>query len=74
MKNIIIGLVIGLVLNGIIVFAKENIVMNSIQKVGDLPYSYYDINTTKVTTPEGTYRIFTSQTSTGAGITAVKIK
>ncbi len=73
MKNIVIGLIIGLLLNGLIVFAKENIIINPATYVGNIGYGC--INTTKVTTSEGTYRIFVYfNRGYGAGITAVKIK
>ena len=73
MKNIVIGLIVGLLLNGLIVFAKENIIINPETHVGNIGYGYVD--TTKVTTSEGTYRLFVYSTrGSGGGITAVKIK
>lgn len=68
MKNLMIGLLLGFLLNGLIVYAKENIAMNPIQYLGN------SIQTTKITTPEGSYRIFIVYTGRGAGITAIKIK
>lgn len=68
MKNIIIGLIIGLLLNGLVVLAQERIVINPMQSVN----TYLD--TTKITTPEGTYRLFVYYSGFVGGITAVKIK
>lgn len=68
MKNIIIGLVIGLLLNGFIVYAKEQIIINPTQQINN----YF--NTTKIITPEGTYRIFIFYNGFANGITAIKIK
>lgn len=73
MRNIIIGLVIGILLNGLITYAKETIVTNPITGLGKV--GYVELYTTKVTTSEGTYRLFiTSSTTGGSGITTVKIK
>lgn len=78
MKNIIIGLVIGILLNGLIVFASEKIITNPLQDVISIlkwqPVST-TIKTTKVTTLDGTYRLFVLLGPEGSGgITAVRIK
>lgn len=76
MKNILIGLTIGLLLNGLIAFASEHIMINKpsqIVSVGDDIVSDY-IYTTKATTTEGQYRIFILQGYKRGGITAVRIK
>ena len=72
MKNIIIGLVIGLLLNGILVFAKENVTFNLATRIGTI--DGYPVFTSKVATSEGTYRLFIYHPYKGGGITAVKIK
>ena len=74
MKNIIIGLVIGLLLNGLIVSAKEQIVINPLKNIYQNRSRVIRINTTKVQTPEGIYRIFLYDGYNQGGITAVKIK
>lgn len=71
MKNIIIGIVIGLFLNGIVCFA-ENIIANPFKRIGGT--NLIECHTTKVTTPEGIYRIFTSWTVHGVAMTVIKIK
>lgn len=68
MKNIIIGITIGLLFNGLIAFAKETIIVNPLNSVMNT------INTTKVTTSEGTYRIFIYHNCHQGGITAIKVK
>lgn len=68
MRNIILGIVIGILLNGLIAFASEKIIMNP------CTYLDYGIATTKVTTTEGTYRLFIFGRGTLGGITAVRIK
>ncbi len=78
MKNIILGIIIGILLNGLIVFAAEKIIVNPLQDVISI-FKLQPINTsiktTKVTTPDGTYRLFVLLGPTGSGgITAVKIK
>lgn len=76
MKNILIGLTIGLLLNGLIAFASEHIMVNKpsqIVSVGDDIVKDY-IYTTKATTAEGQYRIFILQGYKRGGITAVRIK
>lgn len=73
MKNILIGLTIGLSLNGLIAFANEHIVANKPQCVVKMSSTDY-IYTTKATTPEGQYRIFILQGYKRGGITAVRIK
>ena len=68
MRNIILGLVLGILLNGLIAFASEKVIIN--------PCTYIDsgIATTKVTTTEGTYRLFIPERGYRGGITAVRIK
>ena len=68
MKKLILGIVIGILLNGLIAFASEKVIIN--------PYTYIDnsIATTKVTTTEGTYRLFIFEHGYRGGITAVRIK
>lgn len=73
MKNLIIGIITGLLLNGAIVFAQEKIVINPLQYVKSTDQYGY-IYTTKVSTPEGMYRIFVFEGHKKGGITAVKIK
>ena len=76
MKNILIGLTIGLLLNGLIAFASEHIMINKpsqIVSVGDDIVNDY-IYSTKATTTEGQYRIFILQGYKRGGITAVRIK
>lgn len=70
MKNIIIGILIGLFLNGITCFA-ENIITNPFKKIGETTFT--NCYTTKVNAPEGSYRIFMVDTVHGVGITAIKI-
>ena len=71
MKNVIIGLLAGLIIGlPISVYAKA--VMNPIERIGSI--SAGNLYTTKVTTEEGTYRIFVYHSGYGSGITAVKIK
>lgn len=76
MKNILIGLTIGLLLNGLIAFASEHIMVNKPSQIasigGDIVNDY--IYTTKATTAEGQYRIFILQGYKRGGITAVRIK
>lgn len=77
MKNILIGLTIGLLLNGLIAFANEHIMVNKPQCLLQLDgATNFDtlIYTTKATTPEGQYRIFILQGYKRGGITAVRIK
>lgn len=71
MRNLVIGLAIGLMFSTYCI-AKEHIVINPMQTIHtDRNFIY----TTKVTTDEGTYRIFTFEGQNGSGgITAVKIK
>ena len=68
MKKLILGIVIGILLNGLIAFASEKVIIN--------PCTYIDngIATTKVTTTEGTYRLFIFEYGYRGGITAVRIK
>lgn len=74
MKNIIIGLVIGILLNGLIVFASEKIMLNSLQTIKLPGFVGNNIETCKITTPEGTYRLFIYMGGYRGGITAVRIK
>lgn len=75
MKNLIGGVIIGVLLNGLVVFAAEKIVANPLVKVASpaTRFASFDVSTTKVSTPEGTYRVFTVDNGTGVGITAIKI-
>lgn len=68
MKKLILGIVIGILLNGLIAFASEKVIIN--------PCTYINngIATTKVTTTEGTYRLFIFEHGYRGGITAVRIK
>lgn len=68
MKKLILGIVLGILLNGLIAFASEKVIIN--------PCTYIDsgIVTTKVTTTEGTYRLFIFERGYRGGITAVRIK
>lgn len=61
-------MLIGLSLSGLTATAKDKILMNPITKLDA------SIKTTKISTPEGTYRIFTYQRSYGCSIAVVKIK
>lgn len=71
MKNIILGLLVGLIIGfPASVYAKT--IMNPIERIGKI--SSGSLYTTKVTTEEGTYRIFVYNSGYGAGITTVKIK
>ncbi len=65
-KKLILGIVIGILLNGLIAFASEKVIIN--------PCTYIDndIVTIKVTTTEGTYRLFIYRYR--GDITAVRIK
>lgn len=77
MKNILIGLTIGLLLNGLIAFASEHIMVNKPQcllQLGRENSCNTFLYTTKATTPEGQYRIFILQGYKRGGITAVRIK
>ena len=58
MKNIVIGLVMGLMLNGLFVWASEQIVINPLKNIYKDDDRIINIFTTKVQTPEGAYRIF----------------
>lgn len=73
MRNILIGLTIGLSLNGLIAFANEYIVVNKPQCIAKMSGTDY-LSTIKVTAPEGTYRIFIYTSYKRGGITAVRIK
>lgn len=74
MKNIILGLIIGLLLNGWTVFASEQIIINPLKNIYQDRNRIIRINTTKVQTPEGIYRIFLYDGYSQGGITAIKIK
>lgn len=74
MKNIIIGLVIGLMLNGLFAWASEQIVINPLKNIYTDNDRIIDILTTKVQTPEGVYRIFVYSGYKKGGLTAIKIK
>ena len=71
MKNIILGILVGLIVSlPISVYAKA--VMNPTERFSKVGNG--DLYTTKVTTEEGTYRIFAYDNYYGSGLTAVKIK
>lgn len=71
MKKIILGILIGLIIGfPVSVFAKT--IMNPAERFGRVGNGTLD--TTKVTTEEGAYRIFIYNNYYGSGITAVKIK
>lgn len=77
MKNIIIGILIGILLNGLIVFAMEKVTINPLQDIISFiepTQVHTKVKTTKVTTPEGTYRLFILCGGYHGGITAVRIK
>lgn len=76
MKNLIVGVIIGVLLNGLVVFAAEKIVANPLIKVASpaARWGSSDVYTTRISTPEGTYRVFTTDNGTSVGITAIKIK
>lgn len=78
MKKIIIGLIIGILLNSLIVYASEKIVTSPLQNVLSLfklQLINTSVKTTKVTTPDGTYRVFILLGPEGSGgISAVRIK
>lgn len=71
MKNIILGLLVGLII-GLPISAYAKTIVNPIERVGAI--STGSLYTTKVTTEEGTYRIFVYNSGYGTGITTVKIK
>ena len=74
MKKVIIGIVIGLTVSSICM-ASEKIISNPLCMINTVGNNNGIIYTTKITTSEGTYRIFTYDSiQNGAGITAVKIK
>lgn len=75
MKNLIVGVIIGVLLNGLVVFAAEKIVVNPLVLVAKSSVKRVDtkVYTTKVNTPEGSYRIFTARGYRSLGITAIKI-
>ena len=77
MKQMLMGLVLGVVIGltcSACSIAKEFV---KVEPLTIVPTERNFINTTKITTEEGTYRIFTIEStrngSGGAGITAVKI-
>lgn len=72
MKNIIIGLLAGLIIGWpISVYAKA--VMNPIKCVGRTIEGGH-LYTTKISTNDGTYRLFIYEGYKAGGLTAVKIK
>lgn len=73
MKKLILGIVIGILLNGLIAFASEKAIVNSLQIITKTNDGSI-IQTTKITTPEGIYRIFIFQGYKRGGMTAVRIK
>lgn len=76
MKNIIITILLFLLF--IKSVGATDIMINKIQRIGTFSWSQLlvegGLDTTKVTTSEGTYRIFTVVSSNGVGITAIKVK
>lgn len=71
-KKMILGIAIGILLNCLIASAAEKIAVNSLQTVATTN-DWKTIQTTKITTPEGTYRIFLYSGYKQGGITAVRI-
>ena len=69
MNKLIVGLILGIVISAPIL-AKT--IMNPFERVGGV--STGSLYTTKITTEEGTYRIFIYNSGFGSGITTVKIK
>ena len=69
MKKFILLIILAFLVN-IPVLAKT--IINPIERIGSI--STGSLYTTKVTTEEGTYRIFVYNSGYGAGITTVKIK
>lgn len=75
MKNIIIGILIGILINGLFVFAAEKIVANPLQQISVPGASFgNNVSTCQVTVSEGTYRLFIYMAGNRGGITAVRIK
>lgn len=75
MNKTIIGLILGMIISTPL-FALGKLVANSVETVF-VQHSYSGDNevlTTKITTEEGTYRIFIFSGFRKGGITAVKIK
>ena len=71
MRNVILGIFLGFIITlPITTYAKT--VFNPVETVGNIGFG--TVTTTKITTEEGTYRIFTYSSLYGGGITAVKIK
>lgn len=71
MKNIILGILVGLIISlPISVYAKT--IINPVERFSKVGSG--DLYTTKVTTEEGTYRLFICNNYRGSGVTAVKIK
>ena len=74
MKQLIFGLILGIAISGICV--ASGVLKCETFSVVLSPKNF--ITTTKVTTEEGTYRIFTIESSNpknpGVGISAIKIK
>lgn len=73
MRNLIFGIVIGTLLNCLVVSAAEKIMVNPLKYITSTS-SGAIIQTTKITTPEGVYRIFLFDGFKQGGITAVRIK
>ena len=75
MKQFIIGLTLGLLFTGLTAFAAEKIIINPanviMSNAGGVYFSR--LYTTKVNTPEGTYRLFVLEADTGSSIEAIKI-
>ena len=60
----------GLAFNALVAFAEERCICNPMTYIWTKHYDG-NIATTKITTPEGTYRVFTYN---GRGITAIRIQ
>lgn len=66
MKKLILGIIIGISIGGLVCTAKDVIAVNPVEGINS------QVSTTKVTTADGTYRIFIYR---GYGsVSAVKIK
>lgn len=73
MRNIIFGIVIGILLNCLVASAAEKIMVNPLKIITKTNDGAL-IQTTKITTHEGVYRIFLFNGYKQGGITAVRIK
>ena len=73
MKKLMLGIVMGMLLNCLVVSAAEKIMVNPFKIITSTDCRA-TIKTTKITTPEGVYRIFLFSGYEQGGITAVRIK